>query len=187
MLRRQSATSPKIPLLLLSPSLKELQIQRQRLLSLRSKLSHCSVSVITMAPRRSQDIYGYYRKEAVNFEINLDQTPVWLPWLHTQDDFEPYIYNAIEADSEIRLIALLPPTRQDTPESDFIRCRISTYTLVSAPAYEAISHYWGTTHRYVTISVSARPDGSDDAALYVTPPLAMALRRLRLVSKSRLI
>jgi hypothetical protein len=140
-----------------------------------------------MAARSSQDIYGYYREAAVNLEINIDQTPVLLPWLHTQDDFEPYIYNAIKADSEIRLIELLPPTRQDAPEVDFIRCRISTHTLASAPAYEAISHYWGTIHRHVPISVSARPDGSDDAALYVTPQLAMALRRLRLLSESRLL
>lgn len=67
-------------------------------------------------------------------------------------------------------------------------CRIHTVTLLESPAYEALSYTWGKIVRHLPISVTIAGESvEDEKALFATPQLIMALKRLRFSSGSRFL
>jgi hypothetical protein len=120
---------------------------------------------------------------------NIDRTPVDLPNVLSEDELQPFKHPLIDAGSQIRLVSLLPPERPaDRGESrEPLQCTIEVHSLAKVPEYEALSYTWGGIHRHMPISVLGKDaDGNAiEEALFATPQLLMALRRLRLVSTPR--
>ena len=146
-----------------------------------------------MSPKTGQDICGFFFNSGPprHFQVteDIDQTAVDLPNVLSDDELQPFKHPSINADSQIRLISLLPPEGQaDRGESrEPLQCEIEVHSLTDAPEYEALSYTWGGIHRHMPISVLGKDnDGNEtEKALFATPQLLMALRRLRLVSASR--
>lgn len=146
-----------------------------------------------MPPRTGQDIYGFFESRAPpeHFFVTefIDKTPVDLPNVISEDELPPFKHPCIDADSQIRLISLLPPeSPADRGESrEPLQCTIEVHSLVEVPEYEALSYTWGGIHRHMPISVLREDPEKNcmEEALFATPQLLMALRRLRLVSNPR--
>ena len=104
-----------------------------------------------------------------------------------KDEVEPYEHGPIDASHQIRLIELLPPRKGSTGRNSVepLRCKIHAPLFLEAPEYEALSYTWGSMNRHLPISVIL--DQSEERALFATPQLMMALKRLRLPSTSRLL
>jgi hypothetical protein len=146
-----------------------------------------------MPPKTGQDIYGFYesRPPPEHFFVteNIDKTPVDLPNVLSEDKLPPFKHPCIDPNTQIRLISLLPPERPagcgDSREP--LQCTIEVHSLAKALEYEALSYTWGGIHRHMPISV-IREDADKNCveeALFATPQLLMALRRLRLASNPR--
>jgi len=69
---------------------------------------------------------------------------------------------------EIRIATIYPARNPDSP----IRCGLPIYTLLTAPAYEALSYCWGDENNKEVISLQGEPHE-------VTTNLFAALRQLR--------
>ncbi|KAG4433346.1 hypothetical protein IFR05_011174 [Cadophora sp. M221] len=87
----------------------------------------------------------------------------------------PYVYKPIKAQTEIRIITLLPPALFAPHE---IECTITTARFSSKPIYEALSYVWGEPvfNRRVYIG---------DKELNITASLATALQQLRYRDRPR--
>lgn len=146
-----------------------------------------------MSPKTGQDIYGFFKSgppsEFFFVTKNIDKTPVDLPDVLSEDELPPFKHPRIDADSQIRLVSLLPPERPagrgDSREP--LQCTIEVHLLAEVPEYEALSYAWGGIHRHMPISIRGTDaDGKGiEEAVFATPQLLMALRRLRLVSAPR--
>jgi hypothetical protein len=87
-----------------------------------------------------------------------------------------YAYQPLrEASDQVRLIELQPGALLDTLE-----CRVQTVRLSDKPVYEALSYVWGNP----TVT---EPMVCEDGVLNITINLAAGLRRLRNVSKTRVL
>lgn len=140
-------------------------------------------SMMTLRPL--QDVYGFYKGANTP---SIETYPVRLPRILSPTDLRPYKYGTIEASQEIRLLELLPPTRKVKKHSeDIIRCRLQTHLLSRAPDFEALSYTWGVIERHLPLSISwSGANGQKhEEALFATPQLMMALRRLRYSTQSR--
>jgi hypothetical protein len=82
---------------------------------------------------------------------------------------------SFESTRQIRVLQLLPGTRQDD-----IKCLLTHYDLDDAPQYEAVSYCWGDATDVTPVQVN-------DFTMHVTRNLRSALFHLRLEDKSRLI
>ena len=130
-------------------------------------------------------MFGFYK--ASQSSISIDKSPVRLPDCPGKDELEWYKHRPIDASHQIRIIELLPPQKSSARGNSLesIRCKIHCSNLNQDPEYEALSYTWGSMNRYLVISVLQDEDGEE--ALFATPQLVMALTRLRLPSKSRLL
>jgi Heterokaryon incompatibility protein (HET) len=137
-----------------------------------------------MAYMTGQEIYGFY--EAAGNSTSIDKSPVRLPDSPGKDELEWYEHSPIDASNQIRLIELLPPQKgsEDRSSNEAVRCKIHSPSIAQTPAYEALSYTWGKMNRHLVISVLLE---GDEQALFVTPQLLMALRRLRLLAVSRFL
>ncbi|KAH6661964.1 heterokaryon incompatibility protein-domain-containing protein [Halenospora varia] len=93
-----------------------------------------------------------------------------------QDNYSsPYVYPSIEADTEIRVLELHPPT----PESpQRLSCGLSTKKLADRPLYEALSYVWGAQELREPLHLAT-------GIISITSNLAAALRELRYQDRSR--
>lgn len=140
-----------------------------------------------MAHQLVQDVYGFYNGVG---PPPIESYPVRLPRVLSPTDLQVYRHATIDATREIRLLELLPPKRKEEKNSnDLIKCRLSTHSLPKIPHFEALSYTWGQVERHLPLSIVRRnEDGQDvEEAMFVTPQLLMALRRLRYPSQSRMI
>jgi hypothetical protein len=140
-----------------------------------------------MAPRSGLDIYGQFRNSGppshFGIETNIDKTPVNLPHILSEDELPRFTYPPIEPGGQIRLVSLLPPEAPAVMGESMepIKCTITAHTLSSAPNYEALSYTWGGIRRHMPISVIGKDAAGTETeeAVFATPMLVMALRRLR--------
>ncbi|KAM6507199.1 hypothetical protein FALCPG4_018581 [Fusarium falciforme] len=143
-----------------------------------------------MAPRTGQDMYGFFEPRYVGDILPIEKTPARLPHVIREDEVPPLDLPPIDADTQIRLITLLPA--EDPSEGgksmDPIQCTLQVWSLAQAPDYEALSYTWGQMHRHLPISVLGMDDDNDgiERSLFATPQLQMALRRLRRATPRRL-
>ncbi|PNP74567.1 hypothetical protein FNYG_12072 [Fusarium nygamai] len=143
-----------------------------------------------MAPKTGQDIYGFFEPRYVDDVTPIEKTPARLPHIIREDEAPQLELPPIDANTQIRLITLLPA--EDPSEGgksmDPVQCTLETCSLASAPEYEALSYTWGQVHRHLPISVLRTDNGSDGIklSLVATPQLQMALRRLRRARPRRL-
>jgi hypothetical protein len=86
----------------------------------------------------------------------------------------PYEYREFEADGQIRLLEILPGTRED------INCRLKHFALADTPPYEALSYCWGDATDLTPIQVN-------DHTLYITRSLRSALFHVRLEDEPRTV
>ncbi|KEY70831.1 hypothetical protein S7711_08531 [Stachybotrys chartarum IBT 7711] len=87
------------------------------------------------------------------------------------------LYEPLNVDNpSIRLFVLLPDSNQDSP----LQGRLQTVSLVSPPAYEALSYAWGHPENTQPVSINGQ-------TVLVTPNLATALRHLRLDNEPRVL
>jgi hypothetical protein len=139
-----------------------------------------------------QDIYGLFEPRVGGDLNSIDKTPVRerLPHVLSEDELPLFEYPVIDPSSQIRLITLLPAERPPHgPDSrEPIRCSISLYTLTQAPAYEALSYNWGAISRSLPVAIVTNNSSGEETeeALFTTPQLLSALRRLRLSTSRRL-
>lgn len=146
-----------------------------------------------MSPKSGQDIYGFFESKPppAHFIVteSIDKTPVDLLNVLSEDELLPFQHPHIDAGSQIRLVSLLPQERlaECGDSREPLQCTIEVHSLTEAPEYEALSYTWGGIHRHMPISVLGKDvDGNEvEKALFATPQLLMALRRLRLVSTPR--
>ncbi|KAJ9668949.1 hypothetical protein H2201_000775 [Coniosporium apollinis] len=142
-----------------------------------------------MPPTCTQDIYGFYEPDRTDEVMSVDKDPVRLPHILSDDELEPFTLPRINADCQLRLIELLPPHKAAAVGSsdEPLQCTIHVYSLDEAPEYEALSYMWGSMHRHLPISVMETDElgHETEKALYATPQLMMALRRLRQSSNTR--
>ncbi len=146
-------------------------------------------------PTSTQDIYGFYDPDRTDDILSVDKDPVRLPYILSADELDPFTLPPIKADREIRLIEVLPPRRRktgagagtavDSSDDEPLRCTMRVCALDDAPEYEALSYVWGSMHRHLPVSVVVDDDEKTEEALFATPQLLMALRRLRRTSESR--
>ncbi|KAH6843434.1 heterokaryon incompatibility protein-domain-containing protein [Chaetomium sp. MPI-CAGE-AT-0009] len=137
-------------------------------------------------PMDAYTIYGRFEPGYLREQSSIDKLPIRHPHILSDDELPPFQHSPIDAHGQIRLVSLLPPERDTCPDSmDPIQCSIASYRLADAPAYEALSYTWGGVHRHLPISVVGRSSAGeeeqdkDEMALFATPQLIMALRRLR--------
>ena len=138
-----------------------------------------------MAFTTGQDLYGFYEGAEEETSASIDQSPVRLPDNPGKDELEWYKHSPIDASHQIRLIELLPPPKkpEDRDSNEVVRCKIHSPSLTETPPYEALSYTWGKMDRHLVVAVVL--DEREEQALFVTPQLLMALRRLRLPVVSR--
>ncbi|KAH7132706.1 heterokaryon incompatibility protein-domain-containing protein [Dactylonectria macrodidyma] len=141
-----------------------------------------------------QDLYGVYTKYTIPeyFQATQSAAPTtYLPTVLSDDAIHLFKHPQIDADSQIRLILLLPAEGPSGPEQskEPIECKIEVHRLPEAPEYEALSYTWGQMDRHLPVSIlGTDADGKEaEKALLATPQLLMALRRLRLPSTPRLL
>ncbi|EXK40795.1 hypothetical protein FOMG_07536 [Fusarium oxysporum f. sp. melonis 26406] len=143
-----------------------------------------------MAPKTGQDIFGFFEPRYVDDASSIEKTPARLPRVIREDEAPLLELPPIDANTQIRLITLLPA--EDPSEGgksmDPVQCTLQTCSLASAPEYEALSYTWGQMHRHLPISVLGTDNDSDGIkmSLLATPQLQMALRRLRRARPRRL-
>ncbi|KAK3625755.1 hypothetical protein LTR22_023409 [Elasticomyces elasticus] len=139
-------------------------------------------------PMSGLDVYGHYRNrpppDFFDIEPNIDRTPVNMPHVLSEDELPRFSYPPLgSAEDQIRLISLLQPEKSaEAGESmEPIQCTITVHTLSSAPVYEALSYTWGSMQRNTPISVVHQELGGTktEEAVFATPQLVIALRRLR--------
>lgn len=142
-----------------------------------------------------QDIYGFYVKSTIPdyyWDVTQSAAPTtYLPHVLSDDALPLFRHPQIDADSQIRLISLLPPDGPVGSEqsNEPIRCTIEVHQLACAPDYEAVSYTWGEMDRHMPVSIlGTGTDGNEtEETLLATPQLLMTLRRLRLPSTPRLL
>ncbi|KAH7134407.1 heterokaryon incompatibility protein-domain-containing protein [Dactylonectria macrodidyma] len=147
-----------------------------------------------MSYMADQDVYGFYTKSTLPeyFQTTQSAAPTtYLPHVLPDDALPLFRHPRIDADSQIRLISLLPAEGPSSPEQskEPIECRIEVHRLLEAPEYEALSYTWGQMDRHLPVSILGTDSDSNETeeALLATPQLLMALRRLRLPSTPRLL
>lgn len=143
-----------------------------------------------MVPKTGQDIYGFYEPRHVGDVSPIEKTPVRLPCVIQEAEALPLDLPPINADTQIRLITLLPAEdhSEGGKDMDPIQCTLQVCSLTQAPEYEALSYTWGQMLRHLPISVLGSDDDSNriERSLLATPQLQMALRRLRRATPRRL-
>lgn len=143
-----------------------------------------------MVPKTGQDIYGFFEPRYVGDVSPIEKTPARLPCVIREDEVSPLDLPPINADTQIRLITLLPA--EDPSEGgkniDPIQYTLQVCSLTQAPEYKALSYTWGQMLRHLPISVLGIDNNSDriERSLLATPQLQMALCRLRCVTPRRL-
>ncbi|KAB5528990.1 heterokaryon incompatibility protein-domain-containing protein [Coniochaeta sp. 2T2.1] len=147
--------------------------------SRQSSLAHKATTMVHLS---GGSLYGRFEKRLLPAVIPIDKTRSWLPNMINDDELAPFSHPRIDAADQIRLMTLLPPKRNPGPDSmESLRCTITPHTLATAPPFEALSYTWGGIHRHLPISVVSKGSGGEktEEALFATPQLLMALRRLR--------
>jgi hypothetical protein len=139
-----------------------------------------------MSLRCSQDIYGFYKGHETP---SIESYPVRLPRILSTTDLDPYEYETIDATCEIRVLELFPPRQAQKNSNELLKCQLHKSTLTEAMEYVALSYTWGKIERHLPISVLRKNDLGEqfEEALFATPQLMMALRRLRHPTSSRML
>jgi hypothetical protein len=134
----------------------------------------------------SHDIYGFYKGRETP---SVESYPVRLPRILSPTDLEPYEYKTIDATREIRILELFPPRWSEKNSNALLKCRLHKSIVTEATEYVALSYTWGKIERHLPISVLRTDELGDqvEEALFATPQLMMALRRLRYPTSSRML
>lgn len=141
-----------------------------------------------MAFISGQAIFGLFEHHQNTYSV--DQSPVRLPRVPGNDELKPHEYVPINASYQIRLIELLPPRKVSAGRNSIetLNCKIHSVTLREAPIYEALSYTWGKLNRHLPITlIHTGEQAVEDQALFATPQLVMALKRMRFPSTPRLL
>jgi hypothetical protein len=98
--------------------------------------------IVEMAPKTGQDIYGFFEPQYINDALPIEKTPARLPSVIREDEASLLKLPPIDADTQIRLITLLPAEDPSEGENgvDPIQCTLQAYSLAQAPEYEALSY-----------------------------------------------
>ena len=106
-----------------------------------------------------------------------------------------YEYANLSSDGNIRLLRLMPPqvnlTNLVSNSEDIVVCQIEEVRLEDGLHYEALSYAWGVQPRDYPVLINQGPvypeDNPRPCALFVSPSLHAALKRLRNPTKDRLL
>ncbi|KAF2793760.1 HET-domain-containing protein, partial [Melanomma pulvis-pyrius CBS 109.77] len=99
----------------------------------------------------------------------------------------PYRYRPLKGD-QIRLLRLLPPTRQKGYlHTEFVECELVHVSLEDPGQFEALSYVWGPPDRTKTIQIRTGKPQLRVKVLGVTDSLFTALQNLRYASKTRIL
>jgi hypothetical protein len=138
-----------------------------------------------MSRLTGQDVYGLFEPRYARDPKSIDTTPVRdrLPYILSADELPLFQHPKIDANIQIRLITLLPAERppHGSNSREPLRCHIEVHALTQAPPYEALSYTWGDIDRSLPITVVRIDEAENEVeeALFATPQLLLALRRIR--------